>query len=143
MFFNLTEMYQHTITPRFGDADGLRHINNTVFPRWFEEAREPTFRLFVPDLSFERWNLIMAHLELDFHDVVLISHDVEIRTFISHLGNSSFTFEHEAWQEGRLTTTCHAVIVHYDFERKEAVPIPDSVRAELEKHLRLQETKEV
>ncbi|KUK74851.1 MAG: Thioesterase, partial [Methanobacterium sp. 42_16] len=32
-------MYTISVTPRFGDADGLRHINNIVLAEWFELAR--------------------------------------------------------------------------------------------------------
>lgn len=31
-------MYNIVITPRFGDIDGLRHVNNTVVAIWFEKA---------------------------------------------------------------------------------------------------------
>jgi len=57
-------MYIETITPRFGDIDGLRHVNNTVIPGWFEQARNPIYRIFNPEFVFESWNLILAHRHL-------------------------------------------------------------------------------
>ncbi|MDR0375866.1 MAG: acyl-CoA thioesterase, partial [Treponema sp.] len=130
-------MFSITVSPRFGDIDGLGHINNTVLAVWFELARNPLFRIFTPDLnlSYETWPLIMAHTDYDFVDQLFFQYDVEIRTSISHIGTKSFTAYHEAWQEGRLCTKGHAVIVHYDFIEKRTIPIPDDKRQVLEAHL--------
>ena len=46
-------MFTKMVTPRFGDVDGLRHINNTMVPVWFELGREPFFRYFNPDMRLE------------------------------------------------------------------------------------------
>ena len=37
-------MFTKSLTPRFGDVDGLRHINNTMLPDWFELGRDPLYR---------------------------------------------------------------------------------------------------
>jgi len=58
-----TIMLLEQITPRFGDIDGLRHVNNTVIPGWFEQARNPIYRIFNPEFVFESWNLILVHYD--------------------------------------------------------------------------------
>lgn len=125
------------VTPRFGDIDGLRHINNTVLPVWFEMARNPIFRFFVPDLTVdhERWNLIMAHTEFDFVGQLMYGTDVEIRTWIEKIGNSSFTVYHEAWQDGKLGVVGRAVCVHFDFKAQKSIPIPEDIKDKLKTHL--------
>ena len=52
-------MFKIMVTPRFGDIDGLKHVNNTVLAVWFEKGRNPIFRMFTPDLdlSYEKWKL--------------------------------------------------------------------------------------
>ncbi|WP_462273285.1 acyl-CoA thioesterase [Methanohalophilus sp.] len=130
-------MFKLTVTPRFGDVDGLRHVNNTVIPEWFEMGRNPIFRIFTPDLDLtpEKWRLIMARTEFDFLGEMYFDGDVEIRTYIARLGNSSFTIGHEAWQRGELKAKGKAVIVHYDFMEKKSLPIPPEIRTRLEEHL--------
>ncbi|MFW5987482.1 MAG: acyl-CoA thioesterase [Methanohalophilus sp.] len=130
-------MFTLTVTPRFGDIDGLRHVNNTVIPEWFEMGRNPIFRIFTPDLDLtpEKWRLIMARTEFDFLGEMYFDGDVEIRTYIARLGNSSFTIGHEAWQRGEIKAKGKAVIVHYDFMEKKSVPIPPEIRTRLEEHL--------
>jgi acyl-CoA thioester hydrolase len=61
--------------------------------------------------------------------------DVEIRTFIAKIGNSSFTVGHEAWQEGELKVKGQAVLVYYDFKLQKAIPLPDSIRNILKAHM--------
>ena len=125
-------MLTKTITPRFGDVDGLRHINNTCLPMWFELAREPFFRLFNPDMNLETWNLIMARIEVDFVAAMALGADIEIRSVVDKIGDSSFTVCQEAWQNSRLGARGLAVVVHYDFNNEKAMPIPDDIRARLQ-----------
>ena len=108
-------MFIKIVTPRFGDVDGLRHINNTMLPVWFELGRDPLFRYFNPDMRLESWNLIMAHIDVDFLLPMTLGADIEIRTAISKIGNSSFTVHQEAWQSKSLCAEGNAVVVHYDF----------------------------
>jgi acyl-CoA thioester hydrolase len=127
-----------TVTPRFGNIDGLGHINNTVLAEWFELARNPLFRIFEPNLNlaYDTWPLIMAHTDYDFVGQLFFQHDVEIRTCVSRIGTKSFTLFHEAWQTGRLCTTGSAVIVHFDFINNKSTPIPADKRKLLEEHLK-------
>jgi len=130
-------MFKITVTPRFGDIDGLRHVNNTVLAVWFEKGRNPIFRMFTPDLdlSYEKWKLILVRTEFDFLAQMYYGSDVEIRSYITHIGNSSFTIGHEAWQDGELKARGRAVLVHYDFIEQKKKPIPPEIRAQLEEHL--------
>ncbi len=128
-------MFTLTVTPRFGDVDGLRHINNTRLPEWFELARNPIYRLFSPTLELEGWEWIMARIAVDFVAQMRMASDVEIRTFIVRIGTSSITVGHEAWQDGVLCARGEAVIVHYDFADRRAIPVPAHIRAALAEHL--------
>lgn len=128
-------MFSMAITPKFGDTDALGHINNISLPGWFEAARNPIFRLFVPDLDFAKWNLIMVHIDVDFKGQLYYGEDVTIRSYVSKIGNSSFTVFHEAWQRDSLCASGSAVIVYFDFSTQKPQPIPEAIRVELAKHL--------
>lgn len=132
-------MWQYHLTPAFLDTDALGHINNTNLPRWFEAARNDLFRLFTPDLNPQQWRLILARIEVDFMGELFFGHDIEIRTYIGRLGNSSFTVIQQAWQQGELAAQGKATLVHYDFSEQQAVPLPDDIRTELTHHLLPQE----
>ena len=128
-------MFTKTVTPRFGDVDGLRHINNTRLPIWFELGREPFFRYFNPDMRLDNWNLIMAHIDVDFLLPMQLGADIEIRTCVAKIGNTSFTVHQEAWQNGQRSAQGRAVVVHYDFKNQKPLPIPPDIRTQLQEHL--------
>ncbi|MDD2519788.1 MAG: thioesterase family protein [Kiritimatiellae bacterium] len=128
-------MFSKTVTPRFGDVDGLRHINNTRLPLWFELGREPLFRLFNPGMQLDNWNLIMAHIDVDFIVPMGLGADIEIRTAVAKIGTTSFTVSQEAWQNGEMGARGSAVVVHYDFRNRRPLPIPEDIRTKLKEHL--------
>jgi acyl-CoA thioester hydrolase len=128
-------MYKCKVTPKFGDIDGLRHVNNTVIPNWFEEARNEIYGYFNPDFSFKTWNLILARFEVDFISQIFYNGNVEIHTYVSHIGNSSFEVYQEAWQNERLCSKGKTVLVHFDFKNQKSQSIPDDIRMKLQNHL--------
>ncbi len=129
-------MFTRTVEPAFYDTDALGHINNTRLPAWFELARNDLFRLFTPDLDPRQWRLIMARMEVEYLAELQYGSEIEIRTYVSRLGNSSFTVTQEAHQEGRMTNIGRTVMVHFDHQSKKAVPIEGTLREALEAHVR-------
>jgi len=127
-------MFLEEITPRFGDIDGLRHVNNTVIPGWFEQARNPIYRIFNPEFAFDCWNLILARYEIDFLRPLVINGDVTVRTWIARIGSSSFEVGQQASQGEVLCTRGKTVLVHYDFATSRPVPIPEAIRERLLRH---------
>ena len=130
-------MYSLIVNPRFGDMDILGHVNNIVPSHWFELARTPVMQIFDPELTMSKktFPLIMAHTEYDFIGQMYFKYDVTIKTWISRIGNKSFTVYHEAWQQERLCVKGNAVIVHYDFNIEKTMPIPEDKRKLLSEHL--------
>ncbi|MCL2805666.1 MAG: acyl-CoA thioesterase [Treponema sp.] len=125
------------VQPRFGDIDGLGHVNNIVPAVWFEMGRTPFLKIFDPELSLDKKNfpLIIAHTEYDYMGQMFFKDEVEIKTWVSRIGNKSFTIQHEAWQQGRLCVKGNVVIVHFDFNTEQTTPIPDQMRKQLEEYL--------
>ena len=130
-------MFSTIVQPRFGDIDCLGHVNNTTLALWFETARNPLFKIFVPDLNLkvETFPLIIAYTDYDFVEQLFFQHEVEIRTWISNIGTKSFTVYHQAWQKGRLCVKGTAVVVHYDFNKKQTTPVPADKKKRLKEHL--------
>ena len=130
-------MFSVTVTPRFGDMDALRHINNTVPVVWFELARNPLLKIFDPSLELKRetFPLIMAHSDYDYVDQLYFRYDVEIKSWITRIGTKSFTVYHEAWQQGRLCVKGSAVLVHFNFNTEKTIPISGERKKQLAVHL--------
>lgn len=128
-------MFSMKVTPRFYETDALGHINNTVLSNWFEASREPVFRLFNPALALKEWNLILARVEIDYVAQTHYGQEVEVRSWIGKIGNSSFVVEQEAWQEGVCVARGKAVQVFFNYVTQKSEAIPAEYRALLEAHL--------
>ena len=130
-------MFKTKVTPSFGDIDGMKHVNNNRILEWFELGGLDIYRYFTPDLDldFENWKLIMVRKEADFVGQLRFGEDVEIRTYLLKIGNSSFTVGNEVWQSNELKAKGKTIIVHFDYVTQKSVPIPDDVRKKLEEHL--------
>ena len=124
-------MFSTLVTPRFGDIDGLRHVTNTVLPIWFEQARNEFYFYFNTELNFEKWNLILVRFEIDFVNQMYYGKDIEIHSWVSRVGNSSFEISQEAWQNGVVGAKGKTVIVYFDFEKQKSMPIPQDIKDQL------------
>jgi acyl-CoA thioester hydrolase len=128
-------MFHFSVQPRFSETDCLGHINNSVIPVWFEEARTDLFRLFNPSLSMQTWNLILKRYDIDFIAQVWREHPVEIETTITKIGTTSLTVLQRALQQGTVAVQGHTTLVHFDYAAQRTAPIPDAIRALLEPHV--------
>lgn len=128
-------MFSEVLQPRFADTDALGHINNTVFAVWFEGARQGVFRIFTPELDLKHWPLIVASVKLDYHAQTHYGAEVEIRTYISRIGGSSFDVYQEAWQQGVKTVSGTAVMVQFDYNNNKAKPLTAQQLEQLRAHL--------
>lgn len=125
-------MFRMSVSPRFYETDAFGHVNNTVVPGWFETAREPIFRIFTPNMDITQMNLILARIEVDFVAQIFYGSEVELKTGIEKIGNSSFVVWHEAWQKGACVAKGKAVQVYFDHKTQKSEKIPDQYRAQLE-----------
>lgn len=128
-------MFTLSITPRFYETDAFGHINNTVITGWFETAREPVFRLFNPSMQIKNLPLILARVEVDFVAQIYYGADIQIKTWIEQIGNSSFIVAHEAWQNDHCVARGKAVQVYFDFSTQKSGRIPDQFRDQLQQYL--------
>ncbi len=128
-------MFSEVITSRFSDTDALGHINNTMVPVWFEGARDPVFKWFMPELNLKEWRLILAKIDVNFHAQIYYGKEITLRTYIGRIGGSSFDVYQELWQNEIKCASGTAVMVHFCYENQSSLKIPADVQNKMEKHL--------
>jgi acyl-CoA thioester hydrolase len=119
---------------RFYETDALQHVSNTALVGWFETARLPIFKYFTPTLDLSNWPLILANYNVDFLEQIYLANPVEVKTWISRIGNSSFIVYQELWQSNVKKAKGTTTLVRFDFKSKKSVRIPDDIRAKLEEN---------
>ncbi|MCL6453622.1 MAG: acyl-CoA thioesterase [Alicyclobacillus sp.] len=128
-------MFERRIQVRFGDCDGLGHVNNGMYFTYMEDARIDVFRLFNPSLELSRWNLIVASTRCDFLAQVSYAEMLTVFTWVSHVGNSSFTVDHALQNaRGEWVARGQAVLLAYDYDAGRPTPVPSAVRDQLALH---------
>lgn len=127
-------MYCEEFNVRFYETDALAHVSNTVLVGWFESGREPIFKLFNPELDLQNWPLILASYKVDFLEQIFYGQKVQVRTYISRIGTSSFDVYQELWQKQKKCATGTTTLVHFDFQNNQTVAINDEIRANLLEH---------
>ncbi|HMB77526.1 MAG TPA: thioesterase family protein [Kiloniellaceae bacterium] len=116
---------------RFCDTDAMGHVSNVAYAAYLEAARFQVFsRIFGdgPDLSSYA---ILARLELDYRREVNFPGDLDVGSCLVAIGTKSFELGHGIFKNGECVATATTVMVSFDYETRQSVPIPDAVRKEL------------
>jgi acyl-CoA thioester hydrolase len=105
-------------TIRFGDLDRQGHVNNAVFSTFFESGRvallyDEKYGLITPGASF-----VLAHLSIDFIDEIRWPGEVEIRTAIAAVGNSSLRVHQALFVNGACVAIGDNTLVMVDKETR-------------------------
>ena len=115
----------HRDKVRFRDCDAMGHVNNAVYSTYLEEARIGVLE----DLI----DFILARVEIDFRSELRLGEEVEVRTRCSRVGTKSFDLEHVIAANDRVVAEAKSVLVSYDYDIGESVPVPDELRARLQR----------
>lgn len=131
--------FTHPISVRMSDVDANRHVNNTVYFDYLQEARARYFR----SLWDDDWNassVVVANVDVDFRSPVGMDDDVLVDVRVSEVGTSSWTVEYRVRAvdgEGneRVAAEGSSVQVAWDREAGSSQPLPESWREKLEGEL--------
>ena len=120
------------IPVQWGDQDAFRHVNNTVYLRWFESSRIAYSRkLGLWDL-LESDNLgpILASTTCHYRRPLTYPDTVRVGTRALKVGTTSLTLEHRVvgLASNVVAAEGMAVLVLYDYNKAEPCPIPDRIR---------------
>ena len=108
---------------RFRDCDAMGHVNNAVYSTFLEDARI--------EVLGGLTDFILARVEIDFRAQLHAGEEVEIGTRCSRIGTKSLELEHEIRTGGRVAAEARSVLVGYDYELAESVPLPEELKARL------------
>ena len=124
----------HELRPRFRDTDAMGHVNNAVFITYLEVARQEYWRRFDSSPDYRRVPFILAQVTCDFRSEALVSEVLELAIRCEWIGTKSFGFVYEIREatSRRVVVEASTVQVCYDYAAKRSIPMPDSLRTQLE-----------
>jgi acyl-CoA thioester hydrolase len=117
---------------RFRDVDSLKHVNNAVYLTYLESARIAYIRqVSENDDAVGGMAMILARVEIDFRAPAVYDEEIEVGVRPSHVGTKSFHLDSPIYANGRLVAESNAVLVGYDYDRGQTIPIPEQWRRKL------------
>jgi acyl-CoA thioester hydrolase len=111
---------------RFADLDRQGHVNNAVYPTYFETGR--VARIYHPELGFqvEGCTTVLARIEIDFLKELHWPGTIEIGTAIAEIRRSSYVFSQAIFTEGECAARARSTMVLIDRATRKAKPLlPD------------------
>ena len=120
----------------WGDMDAFQHVNNTVYFRYFENARIAYFEQ--AGITIEREHTaigpILASASCKFKFPLTYPDTVKVGVRVAEMGEDRFTmhFRIVSTRHNRLAAEGDGVIVSYNYRENRKVPLPDAVRAQIE-----------
>jgi acyl-CoA thioester hydrolase len=115
---------------RFGDTDMLGHVNNASYFTYMEEARCD----FLQAVGMTDIPLILASAKVDFRAQTYYPDVLEVETWVTRIGNTSFDVANRMRRQGTDTVVFEgvAVVVYFDYEAQKPAPVPGEFRQVLE-----------
>ncbi len=120
---------------RFIDTDASGRIHYTAIFRYFESAEIEFMRTLGIIYDKGEYTFPRVHVDCDFMIAMLHDDLIEIEVSLTKLGRSSARLEFQAIKSGDVAAKGAIVIACMNRKSQRSMPIPEDVRAKLEKVL--------
>lgn len=127
------------IQKRFSDMDCFLHINNVCQQMYFDVGKTDFLAATIDDdIVSGRLRIITVATNTSYSAQVRYDDDTAVITEVERIGNKSFTLlqrivDRREGDDPTVKSESRSVMAAFDFERQEAVPIPDGWRTALSK----------
>ncbi len=132
-------MSKYLITPvqkRFSDVDSFMHVNNIWQQSYFDMGKTDFYTKVLGITGvFDKLRIITASTHTDYRGQVHLMDDIVVRTDVSRIGNKSMTLHQCIMLGEKILTESSSVMVAFDFETQETVPMPEEWRTKLSEYL--------
>ena len=124
--------YRHVLPLqiRFNDVDKFGHVNNTVYFQFYDTAKTDYIATVCKGVDWERLAIVVVKIEAEFVAQIKGDDHIAGRTRIVKIGNKSFHLEQDVIDTNtqEVKSRCLSVMVLYDLERQQTIPLPDKWR---------------
>ena len=115
---------------RFNDVDKFGHVNNTVYFQFYDTAKTDYIATVCNGVDWERMAIVVVKIEAEFLAQIKGNDHIAGRTRIIKIGNKSFHLEQDVIDTNtqEVKSRCLSVMVLYDLEHQQTIPLPDEWR---------------
>jgi acyl-CoA thioester hydrolase len=117
---------------RLTDIDILGHVNNSIYLVYFEMARIHYFNHMVgPNWDWLEQGVVLVKNEVEYIQPLYLHDQPEIKLFLKHIGNKSFTLAYQLFVKDKLCTTGSSTLVGFNSKTQQTIEIPERMKAAL------------
>ncbi|NQV37798.1 MAG: thioesterase family protein [Candidatus Marinimicrobia bacterium] len=126
-----------SIRTRWGDMDGLRHINHAAYLSYMESARLDFYQYL--GYEYTRWDMevstILAGMKIDYFQQTEHPATFDIGQSITRVGNTSFDIATAVFIKEDLIPVVQGLftLVAFDYNSNKSILVPLTFRQALEK----------
>ena len=127
-----------TLRVDWSEMDLFGHINNVMYAKYAQSARVNFVEAIgiMKMLEEEKVGFMLASSALEYKKPLFYPDSIRIETTVSFIKTTSFGLQHQIFNgQNELSTIGNDILVMYDFNINQKVPVPERIRAEF---LRLQ-----
>ncbi len=125
------QIYDTVLSMRWGDMDAFAHLNNTLYVRYFEEARVRWLVEMRNSMQEGGTGPVVANVFTNFYRQLEYPAQLRVRLFVNGVGRSScdmwMTIEHDG-QPDIVVADGGCTMVWVDYAAGKAAALPDWVR---------------
>ncbi|NUQ36028.1 MAG: acyl-CoA thioesterase [Planctomycetaceae bacterium] len=126
----------YSLRVRSYELDVYGHVNNAVYMNWLEHGRSRLLqdKGFTYTSIADAWNvrLVTVATTINFRAQLGLDDDLEVRTSVKRMGNSSVTFDQKIVRKDKdgetIAADCETTICFTDPAMKGSKPIPEEFR---------------
>lgn len=126
-----------THTVRSTEVDFLGHVNNAKYQEYLEWGRFAWIRdagLTRDRFAHDRVAPVVVHVSLDYKREAVLDDLLTVETALTRIGGRSLRFRQRVLREdGSVACDGRVVLAIFDLSTRQSAPIPDALRAELER----------
>lgn len=118
--------FVHEVHMRWSDMDAYRHVNNSAYLAYLEQARVAMF--FHRNEGFNAGTVISRH-EIDYvRPIVYHPQPLRVEVWIEKVGGARFTVRYEIFDRDVLTARASTTCVTFDFTKDRPRRLTDEER---------------
>ncbi len=115
---------------RFSDIDAFQHVNNVSQQMYFDIGKTQYYREILggTDVLLGQLRMVAVSTASSYRGQIRMNDAVRVTTTCERIGTKSMTLFQELKVGDEVRSESRSVLVAFDFERQESVPVPDAWR---------------
>ncbi len=130
---DLTKHYPVVLphTVRWGELDAFQHVNNTIYFRYFENARIAYFEQagILNDRDTTKRGPILASTRCDFRAPLTYPDTIQVGARAERVEGKKIWMRHAVYSEslGRIVAEGEGLVVYYDYGAAKSCDVPPEI----------------